>query len=146
MPSSKRRRVAVIGIFHETNVFSPFVTDKSRFARTYHTDELIDAFDNTSTVVGGFLQGTRESRLDVVPVFGAYASPSGVVTPEAIQWLREELCQHLKRAGQVDGVLLELHGAMVGQDLLDPEEEILHLIRRQWPGVPVACVLDLRAA
>ena len=107
--------------------------------------ELVEAFEDTGTVIGGFLQAAPERGLEPVPPFAAYATPAGVVTSEAFRWLTHELSEQMERAGQVEGVFLEVHGAMVGQDPTDPEDAILRLVRRQWPRVPVACVLDLHA-
>lgn len=135
----------MIGVFHETNVFSPVPTVWESFSRRYRQDELIDAFAGTRTVVGGFLDGASALGWEVVPVFGAYATPSGIVTEEALSALRAALQKELAAVGPVDGVLLELHGAMVAEGTDDPEEEILQDIRQRWPRPPVAAVLDFHA-
>lgn len=139
------RRIAVVGAYHETNTFSPISTEWSSFQRRYHAAELVDAFDGTRTVVGGFLDGCEELTLDVVPIFAAYATPSGTVTEQAFENLTAALRGALEAADRVDGVLVELHGAMVVEGTADPEAEVLALIRGRWPDAPVACVLDLHA-
>jgi microcystin degradation protein MlrC len=139
------RRIAVVGAYHETNVFSPRPTEWGSFQRRYQGSELVDAFAGTRTVVGGFLDGARECGLEVVPVFGAYATPSGTVTAEAYAHLSDELHRALQASEPVEAVLVELHGAMVVEGTDDPETELLDLIRNRWPGAPIACVLDLHA-
>jgi microcystin degradation protein MlrC len=139
------RRIAVAGAYHETNVFSPTPTEWNSFQRRYQGSELVDAFAGTRTVVGGFLDGAHECGLEVVPVFGAYATPSGTVTAEAYAHLSDELRRALQASGPVEAVLVELHGAMVVKGTNDPESELLDLIRNRWPDAPIACVLDLHA-
>lgn len=138
-------RVAILGIFHETNAFSPIRTHWDMFDRHYKAAELVHAFDGTRTVVGGFIAGASLFDLEVVPVFGAYATPSGTVTERALVELHTALQKQFDAAGEVDGVLLELHGAMVGEGTPDAEADILAAVRRRWPQSPVACVLDLHA-
>ena len=47
--------------------------------------------------------------------------------------------------GQVHGVLINLHGAMVAEDDDDPELTLLRAVRRRVGDVPIAAVLDLHA-
>ncbi len=139
------QRVALVGVFHETNTFSPVATDRADFARTYRGRELADAFAGTRTVVGGFIDGARARNLEVVPVFGAYATPAGRVTAAAFAEILGGIANGLRSLPPVDGVLLELHGAMVAEGVADAEREVVELVRRSLPGVPIAAVLDLHA-
>ena len=138
-------RVAIVGVFHETNVFAPEPTRWAAFTRRYRGPELLSAFHRTRTVVGGFLDGARERGWEVVPVFGAYATPSGTLTRSAFDALETALRQELGAADHVDAVLLEFHGAMAAEEVPDAEEAILDTIRHRWPHLPIACVLDLHA-
>lgn len=146
MAADRARRLAVIGVYHETNTFSPLPTNTAAFEPRWHRGaELITAFEGTRTVVGGFLDGAASAGYGVVPVFGAYATPSGIVTREAMEAILAALEQELSRADAVDGVLLELHGDLVAEDFDDAEEEVARLVRRRFGDSPIACVLDLHA-
>lgn len=138
-------RVGIIGVFHETNVFSPVPTEWESFARRYRREGLLDAFADTRTVVGGFIDGASRHGWEVVPILGAYATPAGLVTRDAMTALATSLQEELDAASEVDGVLLELHGAMVADQSPDAEEEILRQIQERWPDARVAVVLDLHA-
>jgi microcystin degradation protein MlrC len=138
-------RVGIVGVFHETNTFSPVPTEWDSFTRRYRGHELVEAFAGTRTVVGGFLEAASRYGWEAVPVFGAYATPAGTVTSEAMTALSGALQAELESAGAVDGVLLELHGAMATDGRDDPEEEFLRRVQHRWPDVPVAVVLDLHA-
>lgn len=139
------RRLAVLGVFHETNSFSPLATTWSDFHRRYRGDEIDQAFRGTGTVVGGFLAEARRNHAHVAPVFATYATPSGTVTREAFAEILDVLTRELREAPSVDGVLVELHGAMVVEGCADPEAEVLEAVHHRWPHAPVACVLDLHA-
>jgi microcystin degradation protein MlrC len=138
-------RIGIVAIFHETNVFSPVPTEWGSFTRAYRGQELVEAFAGTRTVVGGFLEGASRYGWEVVPVFGGYATPAGIVTNEAMVGLRNALREELDAVGDVDGVLVELHGAMVADGDGDPEEEFLQGVLDRWRSAPSAVVLDLHA-
>src|SRR5690625_6805882 len=60
------------------------------------------------SVIGGFLDATD---FELVPVFSAGAWPSGPIESETMAELFERARSELTRAGELDGVLLNLHGA-----------------------------------
>src|SRR5688500_11586651 len=78
-----------------------------------------------------------------------WATPSGLVTREAIEHLAKLLADGLRRAlaeGPLDGVLLALHGAMVTEIDDDGEGYLLQTVRDAvGPDVSVAATLDLHA-
>src|SRR5262249_61482808 len=56
---------------------------------------------------------------------------------------KEGLRRDLEAAGALDGVLLDLHGAMVVEGLDDGEGDLIQAVRRVvGPGVPIAVSLD----
>jgi microcystin degradation protein MlrC len=140
-------RIAIGGISHETNTFSPLPTDLSLFERrgVHGGEALIPAFAGTRTIVGGFLDGARSEGFEAVPTMLAEAAPSGTVTAEAFDRLTALLVDGLREAGPVDGVLLELHGAMVAENARDGDAEILRRVRDVVGTIPIIAVLDLHA-
>jgi hypothetical protein len=120
-------RVAIGGISHETNTFSTIETDLSLFERrgVHGGEELAAAFAGTRTILGGFLDAARSEGFEVVPTLVAEAAPSGTVTAAAFDTLTGQLVDGLRRAGPLDGVLMELHGAMVAANARDGDAEIL---------------------
>ena len=78
-------------------------------------------------------------------VWGA-ASPSAQVTRDAYERIVGDLVDRLRHAGPVDGVYLDLHGAMVTEHFDDGEGELLERVRKVvGPGVPIVASLDLHA-
>lgn len=141
-----RPRVAFLGVYHETNTFSPVPTGLADFAgRWYRGQEITEQFAGTRTVGGGFIDGARAAEVELVPVFAAYATPSGPVTREAFEAIRTAIDDGLDAAGPIDGVLFELHGDLVVDGEHDAEEALVAAVRERLPGRPIATVLDLHA-
>jgi microcystin degradation protein MlrC len=58
---------------------------------------------------------------------------------------RNRLLADLETAGPLDGVLLDLHGAMVVEGLDDGEGDLLQAVRAAVGAVPIAVTLDFHA-
>jgi microcystin degradation protein MlrC len=72
--------------------------------------------------------------------------PAGTVRQEAYQYLLNRLLAFLEDALPVDGVVLSLHGAMVAENQLDCEGEILASMRSMvGADCPVVSTLDMHA-
>lgn len=141
-----RPRVGFLGVYHESNTFASKATGLQAFTpRWYRGQELIDTFQATRSVGGGFIDGARDNGLQLVPLFATYATPSGPVTRAAFDRIIEEFRVALTSAGPIDGILLEIHGDLVVEGIDDAEETVVDLIRRHLPGVPISAVLDLHA-
>lgn len=68
------------------------------------------------------------------------------MTRDAFDRITSALCKNLAEAGPIDGVYLDLHGAMVTDDHEDGEGEILARVREVvGPELPIAVSLDLHA-
>ena len=134
-------------IEHETNTFSALPTGMSEFADAslHYGDDVIADLDGTNTAVGGFLRVASEEGWDVVPTVAADATPGGVVTADARETLLGEVLNGIERTDP-DGVLLALHGAMVGEAAADGDGYILERVRRAvGDDTPVMASLDLHA-
>jgi microcystin degradation protein MlrC len=144
-------RVAAAQIAHETNVFSSVRTDLAAFqASGLHLGRrAVDVARNTNTEFWGFITGAERHGFELIPLVAVWATPSGLVTAEAIHHLAGLLTDGLRGAlagGPLDGVLLALHGAMVTEIDDDGEGLLLQTIRDVvGPDVPVVATLDLHA-
>ena len=136
-----------LGMFnHETNTFSNIPTDRGQFeARNLHYgEEIVEQFRGTGTCLGGMIEATERLNLRLVPSVAAAASPAGKVTRDVYEHVKQRLLADLRAAGRVDGVLLDLHGAMVTEDHDDGEGDLVAAVRRAvGPDVPIAVTLDL---
>jgi len=140
----KRPSVAVLGLWHETNTFvsKPTTLDDFEEFELLGGDELAEANLDVGSVIGGFLDS---ADLDLQMCFSAGAWPAGPVSADAREEILSRSLDALDAVGSIDGVLLNLHGAMVAEDDDDPELTLVREIRRLQPEVPLAAVLDLHA-
>src|SRR5699024_4112158 len=103
---------------HETNTFSPVPTPFQRFfnnSSEIFTGELArKVYQDTGTGLGGFLKVGDQYGAIMDIAIAASARPSGVMSKET--YVR--LCNYILDAvagGGYDGILLDLHGAMVAE-------------------------------
>ena len=143
------KRIFVGGLNQETNTFCPELTGLENFRRGYylHGEEIFAELGNTNMAVAGFADelGGREA-VQLVPGVLAWALASGRVTSEAFETICGDILKSLKESRPLDGVLLSMHGAMVGENEDDCEGRLLAKIRQVvGPDVPIVCTLDYHA-
>jgi microcystin degradation protein MlrC len=136
-------RVGVVSVWHETNTYSARRASLADFAdyELLAGESIVDHHRGTRSVVGGFLDGLVGE--EVVPVFTAGAWPAGPADESTFTELMTHLRDGLKHAGELEGVLLNLHGAMVAEGEPDVECAVVREIREAVGRVPIAAVLDL---
>lgn len=130
---------------HETNTFSNVPTDRRQFEtrNLHYGGEIIEAFRGTGTCLGGMIDAAARRGATLIPSVAAAASPAGFVTRDIYGHVKERMLRDLKAAGAVDGVLLDLHGAMVPEGLDDGEGDLIQAVREVvGPRVPIAVTLD----
>ncbi|MGH8705281.1 MAG: M81 family metallopeptidase [Burkholderiales bacterium] len=145
-------RIAIGGFQHETNTFAPSKADYAAFEAgggwpgAQYGDSLFAAVEGTNIPAAGAIQALRALGHDLVATAWAAASPSAHVTADAFERISEGIVSGLKKALPVDGVYLDLHGAMVAETYDDGEGELLRRVRAAiGPRVPVVPSLDLHA-
>jgi microcystin degradation protein MlrC len=105
-------RIAIGGISHETNTFNTVPTDLEQF-QINTGKEILQSLKDTNTVIGGFIDAAEEYQFDLIPTIFANAPPvTGLVTQQAFEYLENQLIQTMRET-QADGILINLHGAMV---------------------------------
>jgi microcystin degradation protein MlrC len=136
-------RLLIAMMKHETNTFSPVPTPLTRF-RPLYGDEAIRAFRGTGTGLGAYLDlAEREGAEFVLPI-AAGAPPSRPVEDAAYARITDTICEAVARGG-FDGIMLDLHGAMVTESLEDGEGQFLKRLRAIDPMTPIAVSLDMHA-
>jgi microcystin degradation protein MlrC len=128
---------------HETNTFSPVPTPLARFGPLYG-EAAVRAYRGTGTGLGAYLDLAERERAEIVLPIAAGASPSGPVEDGAYAQITDAICEAAARGG-FDGIMLDLHGAMVTQSLEDGEGELLKRLRAIDPVTPIAVSLDMHA-
>lgn len=134
-------RVGLAGIWQETNTYAARRTtlaDVGAFELA-SGDDLLARHRDVRSVIGGFLAAGLP---EVVPVFSAGAWPAGPADAATASALLDRFASALTAAKPLDGVLLNLHGAMVADTQTDMEFDVVALVRDVLGYVPVAAVLD----
>ncbi|MEA5457269.1 M81 family metallopeptidase [Sinomonas sp. JGH33] len=146
-----RPRIAVAGMWHETNIYGPHAATLDRFDEyeLLEGDDIIGRHRGVKTVIGGFLDGIHRMEAEAVPTLSAGAWPGGPAPRHVMNALLDRLRQWLALAmqeGPLAGVLLNLHGAMTAEGFPDVEAETVRAARSiVGPETPVGAVLDLHA-
>lgn len=136
-------RVVIAMMKHETNTFSPVVTDWPRFQSWsgHLGDAALAAYDGTAMPFGAYLELARAAGAEIVTPLAAEAMPSGKVTRDAYDLMSDAILDAVRDG--CDLVLLDLHGAMVAEHDHDGEGRLLEAIRQIAPDVPIGVTYDL---
>jgi microcystin degradation protein MlrC len=134
---------------HETNTFSPVLTDLARFSRAGRDEPdsgaaAIAAYRGTGTVTGAYIDIAEREGAEYELALAADASPSGPVEDAAYEALCAPILAAVQRGGW-DGILLDLHGAMVTRSFDDGEGTLLARMRAIDPKTPIAVSYDMHA-
>ena len=143
MPANKR--VFLASIATETNTFSPLRTDLQDFKDSFYAPPGEHPVTPTlcTAVYPVARERAAELKWEIVEGTASWAEPGGVVNQQTWVFLRDQLLSELRAAMPVDIVLLGLHGAMVAQECLDCEGELIGAVRNVvGPDVLIGATFD----
>jgi microcystin degradation protein MlrC len=145
-------RIAVGGFLHETNTFAPTKAVYDAFVQgggwppMSQGAKLLEKMRNINVGMAGFVPAAETEGWELVPTTWCAASPSAHVTKDAYERVAQAIVDGIKAAGAIDGVYLDLHGAMVAEHIDDGEGEILARVRQViGKELPLVVSLDLHA-
>ena len=111
-----RHRIAVGGIHIESSTFSPHRSGAADFT-VVRGDELLARYDDLPR------------HVDWLPLVHARALPGGAVERDFYASVKAELLERLRAALPLDGVFLDIHGAMTVVGLTDAEGDLASAVR-----------------
>ena len=140
-------RILFAGFVHETHSFVDAITPLAEF--TIERGAELLAHQGKGSALDGFLEVAEAEGWQTLPVSNFVAMASGTVDHAVFELFWSELEAGLIAAlGEgIDGIWLNLHGAMVTTASMDPEGELLARIRA-LPGaaeLPLFAAFDLHA-
>lgn len=108
-------RVALLGIVHESNTFVEELTtlDSFKKSRLLLGNDIILQYRHAFHELGGMIEIMELNKIEIVPLVYAEATPGGMVTKEAIEYLLNEVFSRIKGEASFDGFLVVPHGAGV---------------------------------
>ncbi len=140
-------RIATGGISHETSTFAPTPTRLRDFEiglGLFRGQDIVARFRGTNNCTGGFIAGADKHGFELVPLLWTFAYPGGLIGRADYDVLKNEFLDRLARAGPVDGVLLDLHGAMVIEGIDDGDGDFIEGVRRAvGQTCPIVATFDL---
>lgn len=114
------KRILTLGIRHESNTFSTALTRLSDFQIKRGADVLKDV---------AWAKYAQEQGMELIPTVHAYSWPGGVVEKSAFESLKDEILTQIANAGQLDGIYMEMHGALHVQGYEDAQASFIKAIR-----------------
>ena len=143
-----KKRIAIGGIWHETNGFAAGRTGLDDF-RAYQYAEgaaLLERYRGTGTELGGMIGGAEDCGFALLPTLFAGAVPSATIARSALDALCGGIRARIAAFGPVDGMLLVLHGAAAGEGIDDADAFVLERIREVLPRpLPIVATFDFHA-
>ena len=137
-------RIVVGGIMHETHTFSSEPTTLESL--TLVCGDELWRYAGTNHSLGGTLDGCRRLGIEVAPTLFASGVSTGIPDRTTFEALLDELTDRVRAALPADGVVLNLHGAMVAEGFADAEAETVRRVREiVGRDLPIAVTLDFHA-
>ena len=116
----KQKRVLTLGIGHESNTFSTNLTRESDFEVLRGTDVLKNQL---------WADIFKEADIELIPTLHAHGWPGGVVERSAYENFRKEILDGIKNAGKLDGIYMDMHGALHVEGYEDAQASLIKEIR-----------------
>lgn len=146
-------RIAIAGFQHETNTFAPTSATLDLFIKgegwppLTEGRDIVEVFSPMNIPIGGFMNAAKPKGWELHPIVWAAAAPSSYVSTEAFEYVAGKILNGIAALkGRIDGVYLDLHGAMVTEAHEDGEGELLRRVRALvGPDMPIGVSLDLHA-
>ena len=147
-------RIAIGGFLHESHSFAPRPTRFSDFVQPggfpplQRGAGLIEAVRDTAVPIAGAIAAAG-AGVTLIPLAWSVANPAGPVQDEAFERMSAMICAELSDAlsmAPLDGIYLDLHGAMLSDSFPDAEGELLRRVRAiAGPDIPITISLDPHA-
>ena len=103
------KRVALLGLYHESNTFigTPTTLDDFRNSHWFSGEAIRREYAGAYHEIGGMLDVLDASaEVDLIPVMYAEATPGGTITTDAYQHLLNQMMSELDAIGPVDGCMV----------------------------------------
>lgn len=143
-----KKRIALMGIYHESNTFVPQKTTLEHFmgGRYYKGNKIYKEYQNAHHEIGGMIEMLDRDDFELLPIFYAEATPGGPITSDTYEKMRQDLMKELEKVLPVDGILVVPHGAGVSDIHRDMDGHWLSELRNKVGfEIPIVGTLDLHA-
>lgn len=143
-------RIGLTCFMHESNNFIKKTTPLENFKNPSFGDflngnHIIDHFRGGNHELSGSIDEIERQGNIIIPKLCAIATPSGTVEKDAFDYIVNRLVDEIKE-DEMDGLIINLHGATVSEEYLDVDGEVLYRLRKKLSSkFPIICTLDKHA-
>jgi len=115
-------RILTAGIRHESNTFNPVLTTTNDFT-----------IERGIAILEGeeWAEYLKNEGIEVIPTIHANAGPYGIVARNTYESFRSEIISEVRKAGKIDGIYLDMHGALHVQGYPDAQLDLIRSIRKE---------------
>ena len=145
-------KIAVVSYSHETCTFCPEIGTLELWEKggiKYGDKSMVTEGEEKDYITGYKEVAEQEADVELVgiirtswPATTGYGSWN---TTESFDVISGRIMDRLEDAGELDGVLLALHGAMAVTGIPRPEAELARRVRKVVGDIPIMVTLDLHA-
>jgi microcystin degradation protein MlrC len=146
--NNRKFRVALAGIYHESNTFIDVPTTIDDFKNSHYLrhEEIIREYAGAYHEISGMIEVCEQHDVDLVPLIFAEATPGGMISTIAYQILLNKMITTVQNALPVDAILVVPHGAGVADCYPDMDGHWLSSLREiVGPDIPIVGTLDPHA-
>ncbi|NQV76492.1 MAG: M81 family metallopeptidase, partial [Bacteroidetes bacterium] len=92
-------RVALVGIYHESNTFvtTPTVLDDFKNGQYLKGEAIRKEYQHAHNEIGGMLEVLDKEGIEAIPLLFASATPGGTITSETYNFILNETIEELKK-------------------------------------------------
>jgi len=130
----KKIRILSAGIAHESNSFNTSLTTDKDFVIRRDSDCLRNQ---------EWANYLKSEGVEIIPTLHVDASPSGTVSRKTYETFRDEILERVTNAGDIDGIYLEMHGALNAEGYDDAQLDLIRSIRKIKGDILMAGSFDL---
>ena len=144
-----KKKILTLQFRHETNSFCPLPANEQAYRNCRYLvgQKAVDSLRDYKIEIGAFIKHfENRSDIELVHTIALYATPSGPVTADVYDFVVNEISKVIAEKGPFDGILCDVHGAMVSAEHPDGEGDLFEMIRSKvgW-DIPLIAPLDLHA-
>lgn len=138
-------KIVIARFNHETNSFSPTPTPLSAFGVNGPAwgEQVYAEQKGAGSAMGAFIDIAESMGASMITPVAGEADPSAPMSQRTYLEVSQAILEAV--ANGCDGIMLDLHGAMLAEGADDGEGILLEQIRHLAPQVPICVSLDLHA-
>ena len=141
-------RVAIAGIYHESNTFIGSATTLLHFKAGHWLkgNDIRKEYERSHHEIGGVFEIMDKEGIELIPVTFAEATPGGIISSETYDTLLHEMLEAVAKELPVDGFIAIAHGAAVSENYADMDGHWLTALRKKLgKEIPLLATLDPHA-